>query len=69
MRIPIKVTTDLGYELSPKPKVVNWTPSRYESGNFLRSKLFQKSLELMGRSPWPVVETTIITMEQFLSDD
>lgn len=50
--------TYLGYELSPKPKVVNLRALRHPGTSFLLKRLFQKSRQFWGISPWPVVDRT-----------
>ena len=58
-----------GYELSPKPKDVNWVSFRNVGGSRFRSKAFHKDRALCGKSPWPVVETTKKTRLNVLNRD
>jgi hypothetical protein len=49
---------NLTYVLSPRPKQVYLSWDRHPGGSFLRKSFLQKSRELCGMSPWPVVEMT-----------
>jgi hypothetical protein len=40
-----------GYELSPRPKVVNLTVERHDGGSFFLKRLRQKPREFCGISP------------------
>lgn len=53
--------THLRYVLSPRPKHVYLSWLRHPGGNLLRRSFRQKSSELCGMSPWPVVDMTNTT--------
>lgn len=66
-RILISRTTYCGYELSPSPNDVKIHFSRKFAASFLLLNLLKKSCAFLGKSPWPVVDMTISTIEALLS--